>query len=229
MRIISKFHDYYDSIQKHYPDDPDVWLREQKELPLAGKFFDLRFDTPARGYDEQVEPFVLSFCGRGYLGFRCEYKDGYMGNSVVKYCYSGRQVVDFFAKSPWGDYSKALAGKEIRRYGNNFNLPTIERKIVAQAANNYHALHQQYNAPLLLVREVSRFNSQQAIIINPCLKQWEFQQVWEPYTAFQEIDRYLSTILARQQPEMVQIKDIDMVAKKGFDKWSFRKPPTKKK
>jgi len=66
------------------------------------------------------------------------------------------------------------------------------------------------------------------LILNPCLKNCEFQRVIEPYTAFQEITMRV-TNTARPEPHVPVPSDKDMVEIKGFDKYSFRKPKQEKK
>ena len=72
------------------------------------------------------------------------------------------------------------------------------------------------------------------------LRRVGFQKVFEPYSAFQEIDMFVSGVMVRPQdntpskrkhklPNPVDINDKDMRDKKGFDDRSFKKPPTKKR
>lgn len=55
------------------------------------------------------------------------------------------------------------------------------------------------------------------------LKEYNFQKVLDPYTAFQEISMFVGGVLPREGREMVEVSDKSLVAKHGFDKWSFRK------
>jgi hypothetical protein len=58
------------------------------------------------------------------------------------------------------------------------------------------------------------------------LKDWDFQKVFDPVSAFQEIAQWVGGTLASYGPEIVEIKD-DLVKahKAGFDtKTSFRRP-----
>ena len=59
--------------------------------------------------------------------------------------------------------------------------------------------------------------------INPSLKTYNFQEVIDPFTLYQEIEMYLGGVLGNKEviPEMA---DKDKVVSHGFDpKWSFRK------
>lgn len=58
------------------------------------------------------------------------------------------------------------------------------------------------------------------------LKDFQFYKVKDVYTCYQEIDMYVSGILAFPGANIIEITDNNVkIAKHGFDKWSFRKPP----
>jgi hypothetical protein len=61
------------------------------------------------------------------------------------------------------------------------------------------------------------------------LKDYKFYKVFDPYTAFQELDMFISGVLTREGNPMAGISDTDLRDKKGFDKMSFKKAPTKKR
>jgi hypothetical protein len=67
------------------------------------------------------------------------------------------------------------------------------------------------------------------LIINPRLKDWGFQSVKDPVTAFQDIFMYISGVLGTPEKPMVKISDKEMAKKRGHDgKFSFRKPKGKR-
>lgn len=55
------------------------------------------------------------------------------------------------------------------------------------------------------------------------LKDYEFYQRVDAWSAMQEISMWVSGVLPSSARPMVQIADKDKIAKHGFDKWSFRK------
>jgi len=59
---------------------------------------------------------------------------------------------------------------------------------------------------------------------NPTIKQYGFEKIIDPYTAFQEIYMYLA---AKAKPEKIvpEMSNEDKIFAKGFDKLSFRKQP----
>ena len=66
------------------------------------------------------------------------------------------------------------------------------------------------------------------MVWNASLKEFEFFKVFEPYSAFQEITMFLGS-LASPEKEIPEMTDDVKIGQKGFNEWSFRKPPSKKK
>ena len=66
-------------------------------------------------------------------------------------------------------------------------------------------------------------------IINPLLKDYEFYKVIDPFKAFTEIQMFISGVLGTGEKDIVEVEDKYKIAQHGFDKWSFRKEPEKKK
>jgi hypothetical protein len=66
------------------------------------------------------------------------------------------------------------------------------------------------------------------MIYNPKLKDWQFYRIVDTYTAYQEVFMYLGS-LAVPLKEIPEISDKIMRDAKGFDEWSFKKPPSKKR
>ena len=66
------------------------------------------------------------------------------------------------------------------------------------------------------------YNEEKPCTVNPCLKDLDFAKVVDPYTAFQELEAYISGVLGAAHPKLIEITNDDMRDKKGFDKYSFR-------
>ena len=62
------------------------------------------------------------------------------------------------------------------------------------------------------------------IVYNECLKELEFFRLIDTFTAYQELQMYFGAMAQPNKP-IPQVSDKDMISIKGFDKWSFRKPP----
>lgn len=68
------------------------------------------------------------------------------------------------------------------------------------------------------------------ILFNPMLKHFNFQQVKEPYTAYQELEMYLGSQLVEHPKTDPTTGSNEVIGRsKGFDEFSFRHPNTKKK
>lgn len=78
------------------------------------------------------------------------------------------------------------------------------------------------------IRSIRKRSRVALVTFNAELKPFDFVRIVEPFTAFQEISMFMGN-LAVPLKEIPEISDQDMAIAKGFDDWSFRKLPTKKK
>lgn len=64
------------------------------------------------------------------------------------------------------------------------------------------------------------------LVLNPILKEFDFQKYMDPYTIYQEIEMFLGNVLTNNTtPKMPVGSDKVIAESKGFTKWSFRTPP----
>jgi hypothetical protein len=83
-----------------------------------------------------------------------------------------------------------------------------------------------HRSPVFIAEVVNEYEGK--ITYNGCLKPFEFYRVFDPYLAFQEIAMWLGNQAVPIKP-IPKIDDVTMAEIKGFDKFSFRKDPSKKK
>ena len=58
----------------------------------------------------------------------------------------------------------------------------------------------------------------------------KFQTIFEPFTAFQEIEMFLGGVIGSNENNIIEIEDKYRIESHGFNKWSFRNPnPPKRK
>jgi hypothetical protein len=88
-------------------------------------------------------------------------------------------------------------------------------------------LFETHKVPIFIIR--SRYSGNHELILNPTLKDFGFIRVKDPYTAFQEIHQFLSGVLGIGERMTAKVGNKDRIAQRGFNKFSFRKDPTKKK
>ena len=94
--------------------------------------------------------------------------------------------------------------------------------------NNFEVnirLHEKFNSPIFML--YSSWHDGNNVVVNPILKDMNFQVVFDPYRAFQRIDMFLSGVMQSSENKMVKISDKIRKYKHGFDETSFR-PKMKK-
>jgi hypothetical protein len=64
------------------------------------------------------------------------------------------------------------------------------------------------------------------IIWDQTLGQYDVFRIMDAYTAYQEATMFMGNLAAPEKP-IPQMSDEDMVGIKGFDRFSFRKPPAR--
>lgn len=236
MRIISTFHDYYDCIQAHGQDQSLLYLRESKEVSLA----DLPFPTDKRlhcVYELSPERLVVGFCGKLYPLVRIPIRSTPNGKEV--HCYTPDDLLRYaestLSKKKVAAYTRKLPKR--RTWRKEFSLTNLRYNVenffdtMAAEADRHGKLFEALGVPIFLVDFANRRgwpNTKWVVKTNPRLESLEFYRVLDRYTAFQELAMYLG---AQAQPEkpIPEVPDKVMIGAKGFDKYSFRKDPTKHK
>ena len=214
MRIVSKFTDYYDRIMQYGIEHDDVvYVRESKRI--AGFF---PYYHPRNCY---TSGYLIGFAGQVYPIVY------YPGSSTMP----SRLYKTIY---DWHEYQKiedsqAQKNKPVnsRYYRHGLSSYDINDDInhYNQLLNNdYSTLFSQ--APIWVVKTYACYNKQRELELNPCLRSYDFAKVLDPYTAFQNLRMWLSA-QAHPEPPIPQIDDKTMAEAKGFNKWSFRKEPTK--
>jgi len=236
MRIISKFHDYYDSIQRDGVDRSLVYLRHPEEyddravraklVPQAvlawNKFaYD---NTPgsntfrggSKTYAEtEIWYGLVLFAGKMYPYARVIRQNLQVGlppvpdvfvydlNDLHQYAEEHKKTLQLTSRWSWG-----------------YNRPTIASFFELKGSDRY--LETALTEKLVIVYSLGGTTR-----VNGRLADIEFYRVMPTWQAFQELSMFLGNIAAPNNP-MVVISDQSMIAKHGFDKWSFRKQKEQK-
>jgi len=239
MYIISKFKDYYDGVvgtvgldktiiyeretieiendidkPKVFRVKPHTWRTDNLFIKTCRAEIDKK---KTKKYDD-VLGFIVGFCGKLYVGWKFEYKekswDGVVGiNSETKtdiiYGYENAKEilkVDFWNSSLDDDM----------KYIENYDPINIFREI---------------NSPVFILAKTDKKSRNNTIFtINPNLKDYEFYKVIDAFTAFNEIEMFISGVLGTGENKIIEIDDKYKIMQHGFDyKWSFRKESNKKK
>jgi len=250
MRILSKFHDYYDGVMAHGMDKELVYVREQKVRQVDEEhvsFFEnvneWMFGCP-NGYT--IEPGVVLFCGKQFPFFRLIFNEFDMSRSkpITMYPYDVKNT-DMFANQTYTKYmldqyyGTNLTGKNrIYKKSRSMRKRTTYREKIEKfftsvpfKQRNVDEFHYIEKSPVIIIEEnhtkgfdLGGFGYSKIITINPCLRDVEFYKVVHAFTAFQEISMFLGGVLGVGTPKMVAVSDIVRAHKHGMDKTSFRMP-----
>lgn len=241
MRIISKHKDYYDTVQAYGIDTTSMYIRKIKEFKTdTDEVITVRkLLFPNEDYlhrniswyknNEQfdVEDFkVIFFCGKVFpfftfkktYGFNTKYFNCYNLSSIDTTIrkYGGKSI-----KNDWVHKKKTAGLRLVRHVANKLVKDRLGISIGAQVLLD---LHHKFEVPYFMYSD-----SDKNIVFNPNLKKQSFYKIYDTFTAYQEIDMFLSGILGGQSPKIIELDDLMRKAKHGFDKWSFKKHPQKKK
>lgn len=253
MRVVSKFQDFYDGCLAYGHDETVVYVRNTTEYSFSDKdakqhpqiirdLYDLfkklrskdadqafadhswrrwysRYET-ITGFQTKTHNFTFStfgvlFCGKYYPGVRCERAPkGQMTKDATFWFYKPEEIIAFMAEHGV-DAEKKTLGKYTKR-------------TTADVVRDFFVVKQP-DVDWLIEHKVTSivFDARDGnIIVNPCLKNYEFFRAVDHYTAFQELDMWISGTLAWPQNMMIEIDDKYRIIAHGFDeKYGFRKRP----
>lgn len=245
MLIISDFHDYYDTSIGYGVDKKIVYNRASQEYfssrhkandpvlssvhnairqledkyQLGGVFRGVSIDP----YTE----FYVGFCGKIYIGLYARV-DAHTRQPITRFTWKDLQknhpIEFYWQESDFlpGEFTKPRQrgwnGKEranhsVQRWFEN-NPPHIGHDFLDVFTSN---------------KIVSFVNIAQKLVVDPRLKDYEFQRVMGSVEAFQEIGMFISGVLGLGEREMIKTEDKYIALSKGFDQHSFRKAPTKRR
>jgi hypothetical protein len=228
MRIISKFHDYYDiGYHSGYP----IFVRHTSDYTIGKIPF---FDKELNDYVSSMNTGILSFpsakhpvnmyvvgcCGKlyfiytvskNYLEKPVAYTDI---NKVLDVAYNGnKKLIDDVKYN-----SRMFRG--IHTLYVDSTSQDVQKQFNDRFCNrNLDDIFIKIGSPLFII-PVDRHNK--VFTVNPVLKDYGFQHIVDPYTMYQEIEMYLGNILVsdKKVPEFNDVLKRDM---HGMNEWSFKK------
>lgn len=170
----------------------------------------------------------MGFCGKIYPALDIG-KDRYGSHDA--WCFSLEEV-DAFVDAHYNqreiDGYRGSKYKMNKRWFGSYRRRAFE-KFFDQCKQQQTAFAEVFllGSPIF-VASTTRWNPICEITHNDSLKDLDFFRVFDTYTAFQEIAMYLGSQAQPNNP-IPNVSDRDMVVAKGFDQFSFRKDPGKKK
>lgn len=225
MRIISDYTDYYDSVQHWNQGDERIWIRKK---------LDVTYSTiaPFSQYGQSVlnNWILVGFCGKLYPANVIQIDASYP--RTYPHYIEAYEEYDFDydpsvkeKKETWGDWDRSA---KVNAWHEIKNHPYFLKHFL------------EMRVPIFTVRfndsrrwQEMRDNGRSQIAVDidyqPSLESLGFYRIFDSYSAYQEIDMYLNNQLA-QADDPAQITDnIVMRDAKGFDEWTFKTHPTKKR
>ena len=241
MYIISKFKDYYDGAVGMGIDKTIVYERHLRQEQIPDELNDL-FDKYGNYslYRETIGNILkgnyntrlvhIGFCGKIYIGL-----------VITKEVPDGQFLTKRVHKIHW-DYDKIrkLLKKDVKKskyswFRNQQSELELFNNYVIKI-NSYDATEwfRKFNTPIFAVGvppidDYQWYNNEDGdIYINPILKDYQFAKVFDPYTAFQEVQMYVSGVLGvNKDGTEFPATEKEKVAQHGMNKWSFRRPSRK--
>ncbi len=224
MRIISDFHDYWDTAYAFGGDGGPVYERRRSTVPAAGRLKESLDRMPQRGLyaweyrETHMSPVLVVVAGKAHLGFaRWNLASGpgtdhvYGADAALS---AGGVVLDK------GRGIGTLMGRE-RRHA--FNRKGVEAAEADLARADLTAECVALRCPLLAVRYRGDGDRDPVTDLNPCLRDLGFMPVMDAYGLHQEVDMFVSGVLPDAGRPMVTLDDGQRRDKAGFDDWSFRR------
>lgn len=234
MRIISKITDYYDGVVM-FSETP-VWVRKEHTYTIGKENpYELPRDTIDRltdafhsipsvsmiSHHSHLFPYAMvSFCGKLYVVY---YMDTFIGRPqdiVSANCPSvfverwnentknEREHITIESDKPYRWYRSRFNDKAFKAWMDLYqNLPVLGD------------VHRAFKSPVFMVIQKYR---DLKITINPILKNVGFQVVIDPWTAFQELERYVGNDLVDTPLDDFSMDDELKRDSKGMDEWSFK-------
>lgn len=255
MRIISKFTDYYDSIQSVGYDPTLVYDRtariDNANAIIAGDQFILERQLKNMGiwFSNSntlrtgllyISEFSLQIgnntqhvgqLDQGILFF-CGKSYPFIKTTRGDYFFTVDSLYDYFAEHTWKENSYFKSTRWIMQTLVNCGDSLRQR--------NFKSLEVYFNSTCDLT-DFSRYlnlpifsfecNDIRKRIVNLLteiqLRKMNFSKMVDPYTAYQEIAMYISNDLAKEESGNAITDNVVLRDSKGFDKHSFKKGPTK--
>jgi len=246
MRIKSDFHDYYDGVQAFGQDQDLVYIRKKIDFPLGVELKTKRCPFPIPNTDRYggytrvgelptgMSFYIIGVAGKLYPCFRMYWHyPNTLEKDIEAYCYSLADIDKIIKtkcdKKAQDIFNEATIKKSRSRYHRYMSMRRAEfESFFAEweredQSAKARQLFRQYPIFVIETRREGLY-----VCYNCSLREHKFFKVKDPMTTYQEIAMFLGGLAAPQKPIPVP-SDKDMVSIKGFDKFSFRKEPSKKK
>jgi hypothetical protein len=213
MKIISSFSDYYDGAARLGQDFSILYLRktettEYTNIDLMNYYNSIKLK---RGKA------VVGFCGQLIPLFSLDSAERIQMHHELtpkSYTVDYKTAIAELEKRNTDIYNVTQDARHLTNLKKLKEVPEIKKHVVS---------FQELETPVFVY-------TPEITIINFSLKNIEFFRLKNSYEAYQEINMFMSGILTKQKKEVYNEKnDIILRNMHGFDKYSFKSSPKKKK
>lgn len=233
MLIVSKFHDYYDTALAHGIDKTCVYNRTTEKIKTTNddrvldcKAWHKKGDDPYRNKESEfLFQAIVGVAGELHPLLYHMFIDPDDGAST--FMYDAESCKDFldenFPETRAHDNEKSFRW----RWQMDMSDGAIEEFFeLEEDHKRFQRIFLDHKVPIFIAR---RARSYVVIETNPMLKDYGFMKVKDPYTAMQDIHMYLSGVIGMADRDTAEVGNDDRIKQRGFDKYSFRRDPTKRK
>jgi hypothetical protein len=238
MRIISDWKDYYDCLQRFDEDRQTLYIRDQRRVEIRSKW---PFPMRGTGYERRLDrsgfstiEHIIGFCGKIYplLELSCWSAGSSLCRTMAEvdsYAEAHMKPIEFEqfnSNSYKGLYKTSFLDKTQRR-------PAFAEFFAAchQRQDDYRTMFEKERCPIFVASRAHkeyRGDVEGEIVYNAALKEYEFFRVFDPPRAYQEIVCFMNNLAVPFKPIPV-LDDETMAQVHGFDRFSFRQDPIKRK
>lgn len=206
----------------------DLWRPLAQRFEQAPLYQHARARShPPYGYESFAcaQPMLILLAGKAYPSYAVKSHD-----DAIRIAYSFQELAEFGALAQ-------IPGHEQREYGVKAGpAKPFERArafFEQSPSDALSALLVAQRAPLALAwgararpRPRSDLAAELGLLLrNPRLGDVEFGKRMDAYSVFQELEMFIGGVLPQSGAPTVELTDKDLIAKHGFNHWSFRKPP----
>jgi hypothetical protein len=191
-----------------------------KDIKIKQYLEELKNDFPFNRSTYQyrltnTETIVLGLCGKLKMYFKYYNSQ----NKVILYDDIEKYINKLILAKHLIKSDKQLLRKNKRKYINDKVRNFENWKKVYENNNKNIDVFLKLNTPLFLLQRHFKTN----LIINPKLRDYNFQSKYSPYEMYQMIEQFLTNELAQSFDKPDNISDELKRDAHGFDKWTFKK------